>query len=274
VRKGFTLLELIVVVGIMGFLGFAAIAGYNALQRGMAERSAGAVASTLLRAAQERAHVDRQPTVVFCYNRLLKEPSGSDENGVVVGVMTAVRRSGRITLRAGSCLYDEFADLDTTYEATDDETEVTKSGTRRLFRLRGGSVSSMDYSIVSDCVICKENAEDVRLYSDTANGGRTNLMESAFFDVGGGTISASGWNVGDGYAFEFAEAELPSGFIFGSKVPSQVGKPELFKAIRFMPDGDENEKVEIYRAKPDASGWPKAGDKSVATGTSDSTKAV
>ena len=96
-RAGFTLIELLVVVGIMGMLGVAATGGYAALQRGMEERSAVAVAAALLRSAQERAHVDRLPTVVFCYNRLVKAPTGEDENGVAVGVMTAIRRAGRLS---------------------------------------------------------------------------------------------------------------------------------------------------------------------------------
>ena len=39
-RRAFTLMELMVVVGIMAFLGVAATGGYNALQRGIAERGA------------------------------------------------------------------------------------------------------------------------------------------------------------------------------------------------------------------------------------------
>ena len=71
-KRGFTLVELMLVVGIMAFLGVAATSGYNALQRGMAERGATAVASGILKAAKERALVDRVPTMVFCYNRMVR----------------------------------------------------------------------------------------------------------------------------------------------------------------------------------------------------------
>lgn len=266
------MLELLVVVGIMGFLGTASIAGYNALQRGMAERSVTAVASTLLRAAQERAHVDRLPTAVFCYNRLLKEPTGTEDNGIVVGVMTAIRRAGRISYVRGNMLYDEFADLDNTYEAVEDESDAQKGGSFRLYRFGGGTLNQMEYSIVSDRVVQEEEAEMVTLFSGTARGPQTNLMASAFCDLGGGT--ASGWQVGDGYALEFAETQLPPGYIFGRQVPSKAGDIQLIKTIMFKPDEDRNETVDIYPARPDGSGWPKAGEKRSGEASSDPTKAV
>ena len=272
-KRGFTLLELLVVVGIMGFLGTASIAGYNALQRGMTERSVTAIAATLLRAAQERAYVDRQPTAVFCYNRLLKEPSGSEENGVVVGVMTAIRRAGRISFVRGNMLYDEFADLDTTYEAAEDENDAKKGGSFRLFRFGGGNMNQMEYAIVSDRVVLNEEAEMVTLFSGVAGGGnQTNLMASAFCDLGGGT--ASGWQVGDGYALEFAETQLPPGYIFGTQVPNRAGDIKEIKTILFSPDSTSTETVDIYEARPDGSGRPKAGGKPVGLASSDAKKAV
>ena len=264
------MLELLVVVGIMGFLGTASIAGYNALQRGMAERSVTAVASTLLRAAQERAHVDRMPTAVFCYNRLLKEPTGTEDNGIVVGVMTAIRRAGRISYVRGKMLYDEFADLDSTYESVEDENHAKKGGSFRLFRFGGGNLNQMEYSIVSDRVILEEEAEMVTLFSGTAAGNQTNLMASAFCRLSG----VSDWQVGDGYALEFAETQLPAGYIFGKEVPSKAGDISVIKTILFRPDEDKNETVDIYPARPDGSGWPKADSRRAGEASSDPTKAV
>ena len=72
----------------MAMLGIAASSGYHAVTRGMTERGVTAAGSAVLRAARERAAVDRGNVAVFCYNRLVKAPTGEDENGVAVGVMT------------------------------------------------------------------------------------------------------------------------------------------------------------------------------------------
>lgn len=273
-QRAFTLLELLVVVGIMGMLGVAAAGGYAALQRGMEERGATAVAATLLRAAQERAHVDRLPTVVFCYNRLVKAPTGEDEDGVAVGVMTAIRRSGRITYVKGDLLFDEFADLDATYEWVEDKNDAQKGGSFRLFKFGGVAPSRMEYSIVSDLIVRDEYSERVTLFSGAGNGTlETNLLSSAFLDVGGGTISSSAWHVGDGYALEFAEVQLPDGFVFGKNVPSNPGQISELKPIVFDPDSDSTETVDIWSTKPNTSGYPQA-DKKAGTASADSTRAI
>lgn len=259
--RGFTLLELIVVVGIMGMLGVSAAGAYSALQRGTQERAAVAVAAAVLRSAQERAHVDRLPTAVFCYNRLIKAPRGEDDNGVVIGVMTAIRRSGRVSYVKGDLLYDEFADLDQTYEPVADKNEAKrKGGSFRLFRFGGGTPSRMEYTVVSDEVVRDEDSERITLFSGAGAGlQQTNLLSTAFLDVGGGTISASSWHVGDGYAFEFAEVQLPNGFVFGNNVPSVPGKIVEMTPIVFDPEEDRStKKVEIWSTKPDANGYPKA----------------
>ena len=95
-RRAFTLIELLAVIGIVGMLGVAAAASYGALVTGMRDRSACAAATAVLREACERARIDRLPTVVYCYNVCLKE-SKADDPGRVVGLMTAIRRVGRIT---------------------------------------------------------------------------------------------------------------------------------------------------------------------------------
>ena len=83
-RRGFTLLELLTAVSIMALLGVAASSGYNSLIRGMKERGAVAAASAVLRSARERAAVDQSPTVVFCYNRCMREAGGPAEVSAVV----------------------------------------------------------------------------------------------------------------------------------------------------------------------------------------------
>lgn len=268
-KKAFTLLELLVVVAIMGMIGTAATSGYTALVRGMRERSAVTAAAAVLRAAGERARVDRVPTAVFCYNRLVKAPTAT-ENGVVVGMMTAVRRSGRLSHVSGAYLCDEFADLDRAYETGEGANETRKGGGVRLFRYGGSNMSAMEYSIVSDRVLPYE--QQVLLFSAGERGGLTNHAAYAYYNLKTSAHEPS-WRSGDAYAFEFNEMQLPDGMIFGSRVPNSAANDALAETLVFDPDGDAAKTVEIYSTKPDASGYPKQFKK-VGTASSDSDEAI
>ena len=258
-RRAFTLIELLAVVGIMGLLGVAAAASYGALVNGMKDRSACAAASAVLRAAGERARIDRLPTVVYCYNVCLKEPSGEDESGVVVGMMTAIRRCGRITGVRDRLLFDEFADLDQSYDSTDDEGELGRMSGHRLFKYNDESSvpSRMQYSVVADSVYSGDN-ETVTIFSGGINN-RTNLSASAFYNLNTSDREPSGgWKIGDGYAVEFAELQLPEGYVFGGQLPTRAGTVSEFKAVRFDPDSPSSETVEIHVTRPNAQGRPEA----------------
>ena len=119
-RKAFTLLELLLVMAIMGFMGTVAVGGYRAMRRGMEERSVMQNVNQFIRSAYQRAQIDRQPTAVYFWNETLRQ--GDDYNTeIVVGKAVAIRRYGRITRKEGNLLIDEFADLNYSY-ATDDST--------------------------------------------------------------------------------------------------------------------------------------------------------
>lgn len=252
-RRGFTLLELLVVIAIMAMMGVAATGGYSALTRGMRERSTVAAVTAVLNAAKERAMIDRVPTVVFCYNRCLKEAGGTEQaNAVVCGEMVAVRRGGRLSGVDGSYLYDEFGDLDVSYESTDDKSDLKDGSGLRLFQFSGGKMSTMRYSIVSDIVYRNE-----LLKVDTFTRGRTNVTAAAFYVIKQGK-GAPSWSAGDAYGIEFAELQLPEGFVFGgSSVPTKTGditSPEVFY---FRPDetGDDSSKqIDIDVTRPSAGG--------------------
>lgn len=262
-RKAFTLIELLAVIGIMGMLGVAAAASYGALVNGMKDRSSCAAASAVLREAGERARVDRLPTVVYCYNVCLKEPT-KDEPGVVAGMMTAIRRAGRITQVKDRFLFDEFADLDQCYNSTDDEGELKKMSGHRLFKYNDESSvqSRMQYSMVADAVYKADNgsvgvAGEVTIFSGGINN-RTNNFTSAFYNLKTSDREPSAWKAGDGYGMEFAELRLPDGYVFGRQLPKKAGAITEFKAVRCAPDASSGETVDIYVTRPNASGSPEA----------------
>lgn len=255
-HPGFTLLELLVTVGIMSMLGIAATGGYNALVRGMNERGVAAVAASALRSAKERARVDRRHVAVFCYNRLLrKENAAKNEPGIVAGTICAVKRVGRLSAVSGDYLYDEFADLDLTHGKEESQGDLAKYKGFRLYKFNNAQISRMEYSIVADVAYLDTDAQ---LYLPSL-GRTTNAWMSAFFNLKQSNSEPSGgWKAGDGYGMEFLEVQLPNGFIFGRNVPSEVGKINVEKVIDFDPERDQTEQVEIYSTKPDASGAPKA----------------
>lgn len=253
-RRGFTLLELLTAVAIMAMLGVAASGGYSALVRGMRERSVVASVTSILHAAKERAMIDRVPAVVFCYNRCLRAAGGAEEESAVVcGEMVAVRRGGRLTGVDGRKLYDEFGDLDVSYESSDRESDLESGSGLRLFQFSGGKMSEMRYSVVSDIVY--RNA----LRVDTFTRGRTNLTSAAYYVLRNGKGSPS-WAVGDAYGIEFAELQLPDGFVFaGASVPTTAGDLSSPEVFFFSPDetsDDTSKQIDIDVMRPDASGRP------------------
>ena len=266
-RRAFTLMELMVVVGIMAFLGIAATNGYNALQRGVAERSAVDAASALLKAAKERAMVDRVPTAVFCYNRMLRK-STEDENAVIVGEAVAIRRSGRITCVQGKYLYDEFGDLDRSYDRTTQVSELGERKGMRLWRFDDTQMNRMMYSVVADGVFDDDQMPGLSFapwgdrLSDTGGGGtqssNVNIRVCAFYDLGTSGHPPPSWQVGNGYGFEFQTLRLPDGFVFGSTVPSDVGRVEEAGAFTFNPQNfSVNEQIDIYACRMDTMGMPR-----------------
>ena len=244
-RKAFTLIELLAVIGIVGMLGVAAAASYGALVTGMRDRSACAAATAVLREAGERARIDRLPTVVYCYNVCLKEPKG-DDTGRVVGMMTAIRRVGRITGVRGRLLFDEFADLDQSYNV-ESEAKLEEMEGHRLFKYNDESSvpSRMQYSVVANAVYSDDDSETVTIFSDCINN-RTNIITSAFYNLGSSDREPSSWKVGD---------------VFGQQLPTRSGAVSEVKAIRFDPDSSSSETVEIWMTRPNAQGVPKPARK-------------
>ena len=216
-RSAFTLIELLMVIMIMGLLGTITVGGYRAMQRGMEERGVMENANHFIRAAYRRAQIDRQPVAVYFWNETLREETNT-EPMIVVGKAVAVRRAGRISRYVDPYLYDEFGDLDKERlieSAEDEDEENADSGSTENDNLvplyKMNSRSSNGRSLVSQTTKkVSEQNKDTLLSTDRM----VEIPCYAYVLKSAGT--AGEWHVGDAYGFEFAEIQLPHGYLFGS----------------------------------------------------------
>ena len=264
-RRAFTLVELLVVVGILAAMGTVSIGSYFAVVRGMADRGALAAATSVISLAQERARIDLVPTVVYFYNEIVQNKSESAGTELVVaGVAVAVRRAGRITRVNAGMLGDEFADLDKTYGLAESQNSM-RGDTFRLYKF---DFSKMKYSSVYSEVIADpidnekfivEHPVDRNFKTATGDSENPNAVMSYAFKEAGG--SSAGWQVGDAYGYEFARVRLPDNYVFSTDIPSASDPvKEISTVIKCYPDSSASslDTITIYAKRP--SGWKQIGN--------------
>ena len=216
-RNAFTLIELLMVIAIMGILGSITVGGYRAMQRGMEERGVMENVNHFIRSAYRRAQIDRQPVAVCFWNETLREETDT-EPLVVVGKAVAVRRKGRFSRVIDPYLYDEFSDLDKDrlIESSEDEAvDNSESGSLEADNLvpiyKMNSRTSFGRSLVSQTTknVSAQNRDTLLSSMMVAE-----IPCYAYVMQDAGT--AGSWQTGDAYGFEFAEIQLPHGYLFGS----------------------------------------------------------
>ena len=248
VRAAFTLVELLVVIGIMAVLATISVTGYTAATRGMADR--GVIQSTvsILRVAKQTCEIDRVPTKVFFFNRRLSDSSTSEEDATLYqGTAIAIKQAGRITIApraVGGRLIDEFADWHQSYpmkgsdnapgmrfyRMRDDDESTDIQGCSVMVRPFVSAYPLSDYMIQADMTIdqwCdrhKRTASDNRpqgAASSYVNNGNNYVWGfEASSSSSGGSLGTDSWEAGDPYGVEIARIDLPRGYIFGSSPPS------------------------------------------------------
>ena len=271
-KKAFTLLELLVVIGIMGLLGTASVGGYRAMRRGMEDKGVMQNVNTFIRTAYQRAQVDRQPTAVFFWNETLRG-STADDNEIVIGKAVAVRRAGRLSRVRGVFLFDEFADLEQTY-STDDEERGGGTQENSIFLYPMDDIGEIESSstLRRSTVEGKVYRQTIALSYLSGPENKTldsgNLTTYAFKLVEQGGVS---WEAGMAYGFEFAELKLPHGFLFGSDYSKSLSNPvrDAGSLVFDVGKNDGNgmvssaglgnrKSISVYSLRPDTSGNLKA----------------
>ena len=261
-KRAFTLIELLVVMAIMGLLGTAAVGGYRAMQRGMEERSVMSSVNQFIRAAYQRAQIDRSATYVYYWNECIQEET--DEKPLIVaGKAVAVRRQGRFSRIGGGLLYDEFGDLRYSRLEDGDGNEITSGSSSsesniRIYQL-GDSGNKLRMSLVLPYTQSTEDVTET-LLDDTGSDAKFRMY--AFEIVEQGDAS---WKCGSEYGTEFQTLQLPHGYIFGSSYSTSISSPVNGEnSMKFKPgvntgNGtsggiDGGGTVAIYSLRPGKSG--------------------
>jgi prepilin-type N-terminal cleavage/methylation domain-containing protein len=227
-KSGFSLMELLIVIGMMALLGSIAIGGYRAVVRGMEDRTAVSAASSIIRTASKRAQIDRKITAVKYWNETVADESETG-NCVVQGKAVAIRWSGRITRKSGNLLIDEFGDLELSYPTNNVENASASSAERIMYFMpQYGKIESV---AVKEGVQ-EETAPDVLLTSD---GRSRDIRAFGFVAVG----DASQVKVGTAYGMEFSSLTLPKGYIFGKDFSTKVDSPIRGEGVIVFDDRGE-----------------------------------
>ncbi len=268
-RVGFTLIELLVVVAIMAMMGTASVGAYRSMRRGMEERAVENTASQFIRTAYQRAMIERTPVCVYFWNELIAEETDTTPMKVS-GRAVAVRRIGRISGIHRGRLVDEFGNLEN-YKLVDSSgNKVQKTGSSRdagiyLYRVNGGETEFRRSTVLgytdeatASCKLLSDVEDDGSsgLNSASSGGNSWELNPYCFTVIDKGGID---WQIGDAYGLEFAEIQLPNGYIWESNYPKDKSKTiEPIKVMNFNPlnpsNSGANETIAIHAVRPDASG--------------------
>ncbi|MDA3923741.1 MAG: prepilin-type N-terminal cleavage/methylation domain-containing protein [Kiritimatiellae bacterium] len=225
---GFSLLELLAVMSIMGLLTTLAVTSYFSAARGMARRGAVKHLVNSLVLARQRACMDNARVSVFIYNEfkgiIVKDSGGTEES--VVPSYVVCKETGKITMVQGSYLVDEFNALDKTYETFEkNKHSASYKGGFRLYNLSVGG-----FSFVYPWVV--NVAKNVLTARDSPYKSRIEQNINAWaFEISRDAIN---WNVGDSYGIESAPSQtLPRGY----QIDNIGDDKNDFMVVTFLSDG-------------------------------------
>lgn len=262
-RKAFTLVELLVVVGLMGLLSTIAIGSYSGITRGMRDRAALDATKTFLEAAVQRANIDRTKVQVYLFDEVLKLDSEMSA-GVGAGVAIAVRPIGRVTMVPENGFFcDEFADLEQIYGSlalanrpqTEQDREQSAT-TVRIYNLRTKDYVSVLEGVDAYTISDYDLEAEIRQEASEDPGNANSMKEWKVYgfkkaEKGEGNASFS---VGDQYGQEFAVTRLPPGYFFGQNVSmsstADLGQKQV-RCLEILPTDRQPPLLTVYRRRPD-----------------------
>ena len=229
-RAAFTLVELLVVIGLMAVLATISVAGYSAASRGMADRGVIQTTVSALRIARQTCQIDRVPTKVLFFNQRLSDDADDDDPSLFQGSAIAIRQAGRITLPPGDTglLIDEFADWHQSYPTSGS----AQAPGMRIFRMRPDDKQSdiKGCSLLVQPFVSRYELDDYMIQarktmkdwcSDHKKNDNKYVWGFKPAQKSDGGASLESWKKGDPYGVEIVRFDLPKGYIFGNKEPGK-----------------------------------------------------
>jgi prepilin-type N-terminal cleavage/methylation domain-containing protein len=264
-KRAFTLVELLVVMGIIAVMATMSIGSYFAVVRGMTDRGAIAAATSIISLAHERACIDLTPTVVYFYNELVREANkNAGVDAVVAGVAVAVRRAGRISRVNGNLLNDEYADLDRTYGVAENANSM-QGDTFRLYRF---DLNRMQFSMVYAESVEDEIGNERYLVEHPVprgfrkeNGDNEDVNRLSVYSYLCKDRNGVNWRAGDAYGYEFARIRLPDNYIFENLQPTSDDPIRVLnRTIPCRPDSTAQTLNSIRITAKRPNGWKEVGN--------------
>jgi len=240
-RSGFTILELIAVIGIIAIMGTAVIGGFSGMMKGIARRNAVDSVRRALNLARQEACVDGNDT--FLYPVDVNRYAIVRKAGTITGTGTGSRKvkfdgvnEFQTSIEGGKWILDEFADL---------------SGSTETF--------VVDQNLEGQELIDKFKDYGGSLVFDMKDGVFTTVAFSPFRDKDNdvwvfGIHGTTSFAKGDDYGWVTHPIQsLPEGYVFKGTYNTSDGsyKSKHGICVHFLPDGTAEKAVTLTLERPE-----------------------
>lgn len=246
-RRGFTLLELVAVIGIIAIMGTIVVGGFNVIVRALSQKTGADDLRRSLNLARQSACVDGKDTILWV--------TGVDRYVVVreSGTVSRLEKTGTHTFTFGEgensktiddlrpddnkdvwWIFDEFADLSDSANRFKFDADWSPSDVKAaILGYKNAIAFDMDENVPATVVVPAQ-------FDDAT--------ESWYFGVAASNLIAGAFAPGHDYGWlVFPELSLPKGFAFNGTWNESDGsfKENVHLFARFRPDGTAEDKVDF-----------------------------